>query len=64
MESSSDSPEEERAAKIKVGDQVIFRRDGTRGIVYARDGERLQVLWEDEFVSWEKEEDLSPVETG
>ena len=59
MESSSDSPDVERTTRIKAGDQVLFRRDGTRGIVYSRDGERCQVLWEDEFVSWEKEEDLS-----
>lgn len=58
MESFSDSgertAEQNESETIRVGDQVEYRRDGTRGIVYSKEGELCQILWEDEFVSWEK----------
>ncbi|MGN7468365.1 hypothetical protein [Brevibacillus sp. SAFN-007a] len=41
---------------IQVGDGVVFVKDGARGIVINIDQERCQVLWEDDFVSWEQRE--------
>ncbi|WP_400164207.1 hypothetical protein ACAF76_014985 [Brevibacillus sp. TJ4] len=63
MESFSDSLERGQGKKaeartLQIGDQVVYRRDGTRGIVYAKNGELCQVVWEDEFVSWEQSEAL------
>ncbi len=41
---------------FQVGDTVVFALDGARGIVLnVKDG-LCHVLWEDEFVSWEKPE--------
>ncbi|WP_280207542.1 hypothetical protein [Brevibacillus sp. AY1] len=41
---------------ISVGDQVVFLRDGARGIVMRIQEGKCLVLWEDEFVSWESVE--------
>ncbi|MGZ0052640.1 hypothetical protein [Brevibacillus gelatini] len=41
---------------IQVGDLVVFAKDGARGVVISIDEERCQVLWEDDFVSWEQRE--------
>lgn len=35
---------------------VVFAKDGARGVVISIDEERCQVLWEDDFVSWEQRE--------
>lgn len=58
MESSSGSVERPTCEILQAGDRVLYRRDGTRGIVYSREGDLCQILWEDEFVSWEKTESL------
>jgi hypothetical protein len=41
---------------IQEGDKVVFLKDGVRGIVIRVEEDRCHVLWEDEFVSWEKKE--------
>jgi hypothetical protein len=43
---------------LQVGDSVVFLRDGTRGIIMQIRDSLYQVIWEDHFVSWEKEEQL------
>lgn len=47
---------------IAVGDQVVFLRDGVRGIVMRIQEGQCLVLWEDEFVSWESVELLRSVQ--
>lgn len=39
-----------------AGDHVVFVPDGARGVVLNVDDGRVQVLWEDHFISWEKGE--------
>lgn len=41
---------------VQVGDLVVYLRDGARGIVIRIEGEHCHVMWEDDFVSWEKTE--------
>jgi len=41
---------------IQEGDKVVFLKDGVRGIVIRVEEDRCHVLWEDEFVRWEKKE--------
>lgn len=41
---------------VQVGDVVVYLKDGVKGIVIRVEEERCHVLWEDEFVSWEKTE--------
>ncbi|MGG1661770.1 hypothetical protein [Brevibacillus sp. NRS-1366] len=41
---------------IQVGDMVVFLKDGVSGIVIRIEEDRCHVMWEDEFVSWEKTE--------
>lgn len=38
---------------LTVGDYVIYVKDGARGVVFAVEDGRCQVMWEDTFVSWE-----------
>jgi hypothetical protein len=38
---------------IRIGDVVVFSLDGARGVVLGEKDERYQVIWEDNFVSWE-----------
>lgn len=42
----------------QIGDTVVYVRDGARGIIIQMEGDLCQVMWEDEFVSWEKVEFL------
>ncbi|QQE73351.1 hypothetical protein KDJ56_15720 [Brevibacillus composti] len=46
----------------RVGDIVVYARDGARGIIMEIQGELCQVMWEDTFVSWEKLENLKRAE--
>lgn len=46
----------------RVGDIVVYARDGARGIIMEIQGELCQVMWEDTFVSWEKMENLKRAE--
>ncbi|HEY8343294.1 MAG TPA: hypothetical protein VIK75_09950 [Calditerricola sp.] len=49
---------------FQVGDTVVFVFDGARGIVLnVKDG-LCHVLWEDEFVSWEKPELLRLIDAA
>lgn len=41
---------------FKVGDHVVYALDGARGVVMVVEAHRCQVLWEDHFASWEKNE--------
>lgn len=43
---------------LKIGDSVVFSQDGARGIIMEIKESLYQVIWEDHFVSWEKEESL------
>ena len=43
---------------LEIGDCVIFTLDGTRGIVVEIKPPLCHVIWEDFFVSWEKEVSL------
>ncbi|QRG70867.1 hypothetical protein [Brevibacillus choshinensis] len=63
-ELSSDSVNGRGCAMIQEGDKVVFLKDGVRGIVIRVEEDRCHVLWEDEFVSWEKKEwlRLEPME--
>lgn len=54
--SSSGSLDGMAGAMIEEGDKVVFLKDGVRGIVIRIEEDRCLVLWEDEFVSWEKPE--------
>ncbi|GEB33604.1 hypothetical protein M2298_000583 [Brevibacillus sp. 1238] len=47
-----------RSPVIQVGDLVVFVKDGAKGVVISIEEERCQVLWEDDFVSWEQRECL------
>ncbi|WP_183192327.1 hypothetical protein [Brevibacillus fluminis] len=47
---------------FNAGDHVVFVLDGAVGVVLNVDGGRVQVLWEDHFVSWEKAELLRLLE--
>lgn len=53
-ESFSDSVNRRGSTMIQEGDKVVFLKDGVRGIVIRVEADRCHVLWEDEFVSWEK----------
>jgi len=41
---------------FEIGDCVIFVPDGARGTVVEMKESMCHVVWEDHFVSWEKEE--------
>lgn len=47
---------------LKVGDGVIFSLDGAKGIVLEIGDQLYHIVWEDQFVSWEKEELLVKLE--
>jgi hypothetical protein len=51
---------------FEIGDCVIFLPDGTIGTVVEMKEKMYHVVWEDHFVSWEKEELLGKanVNTG
>jgi hypothetical protein len=54
LSSGSVNPE----PKYKIGDRVIYIVDGAVGIVLGVKEQQCHVLWEDYFVSWEKNEFL------
>ncbi|WP_202081143.1 hypothetical protein [Caldalkalibacillus salinus] len=37
----------------KIGDHVIYVRDGVRGVVMGVHERKCHVIWEDHFCSWE-----------
>lgn len=41
---------------IQIGDLVVYVKDGAKGVVIHAEEDRFQILWEDDFVSWEKSE--------
>jgi hypothetical protein len=41
---------------FEVGDVVVHVQDGARGVVLEIGNQTYHVVWEDFFVSWEKEE--------
>ncbi|SDW94621.1 hypothetical protein SAMN05518855_100719 [Paenibacillus sp. CF384] len=47
---------------FEVGDCVVFLLDGTRGTVMETGEGLYHVAWEDQFVSWEREELLEKVQ--
>ncbi|WP_176560392.1 hypothetical protein [Brevibacillus dissolubilis] len=47
---------------FKIGDHVIYIRDGVRGTVLGITEGACQVVWEDQFVSWENVEMLQKIE--
>lgn len=54
--SSSDSANGRRCRMIQIGDLVVYVKDGAKGVVIHAEEDRFQILWEDDFVSWEKSE--------
>lgn len=63
MESSLDSGNGRRCGVLRIGDTVVYVRDGARGVIMVMEGELCQVMWEDTFVSWERLELLEKVES-
>jgi hypothetical protein len=47
---------------LKIGDYVIFTLDGTRGMILGIENGLCHVVWEDQFVSWEKMETLQKLD--
>jgi len=47
---------------FEIGDSVIYKPDGSRGIVLEMKDGRCHVVWEDHFVSWEKAELLVKID--
>lgn len=43
---------------LKVGDQVEFLADGSKGIIMEIHGNLYHIVWEDHFSSWEYGETL------
>ncbi|WP_158602385.1 hypothetical protein [Cohnella endophytica] len=43
---------------MKVGDQVVYLQDGTKGTIVEIQGNLYHIIWEDHFSSWEFEERL------
>jgi hypothetical protein len=43
---------------LKVGDQVEFLPDGSKGIIMEIHGNLYHIVWEDHFSSWEYGETL------
>ncbi len=46
---------------FEVGDRVVFKLDGTRGVIMEAEQGFYHIIWEDHFSSWEKEETLEKV---
>lgn len=46
---------------FEVGDRVVFKLDGARGIIVEAEQGIYHIIWEDHFSSWEKEEALERV---
>ncbi|WP_128893805.1 hypothetical protein [Longirhabdus pacifica] len=43
---------------IKVGDVVTYRLDGTIGTVVDVKRDKIQIVWEDGFTSWETRQSI------
>jgi uncharacterized protein RhaS with RHS repeats len=43
---------------LKVGDQVIYVPDGSRGTILELQENLYHIVWEDHFSSWERAESL------
>jgi len=41
---------------LKIGDHVIFVRDGARGMIMEINENLYHIIWEDHFASWERAE--------
>lgn len=47
---------------FKIGDRVIFIRDGARGVIMEVKENLYHIVWEDHFASWEREELLEKIQ--
>jgi hypothetical protein len=47
---------------MKIGDQVVYAQDGTKGIILEIHDNLYHIIWEDHFSSWEYAERLTVLE--
>lgn len=54
---------DERSGRmLKIGDNVVYVRDGTKGVIMEIHGNLYHIIWEDHFSSWEYGESLRKLE--
>jgi len=46
---------------FRVGDRVVYIKDGAVGVIISIQEERYHIVWEDNFSSWEKAELLRKI---
>lgn len=61
MASSFDSGERGKGM-LKIGDNVVYVKDGSKGIVMEVQENLYHIIWEDHFSSWEFGESLRKME--
>ena len=49
------------SAMFRVGDRVVYIKDGAVGVIISIQEDRYHIVWEDNFSSWEKAELLRKI---